>query len=475
MAVADSFANLTDKLPPQSLEAERALIGCILLSNESIDEVADLVQPQHFYLDKHRRITEAIYRLYEGSYGGVDVVTLAEELEKRSELEEVGGHPYLHELMEAVPHAAHAKHYARIIRDKAMLRELREACRQILRDVHEEVEQTDHILSGAEKRIFNILEYKGSSQNLEIREILMQVYDALHERWMNEGGLPGLTTGFTELDKLLAGLHASDLIILAARPSMGKTAFACNVALSVARHAKTVQDAMEHPEGAMPKNGVLLFSLEQSKLELAERFLCICGSLDGHRLKRNELEEEERRKVQQVASDLSELPIFIDDQGGRTMAEVSAIARRMKRRYDIGLVIIDYLQLIEPEDRGANREQQVAQIARRLKYLAKDIRVPVIALAQLNRGVELRENKRPRLADLRESGAIEQDADMVIFLHRDDAYDEQERPGEADVIVAKHRNGPIGMVTVTWLKECLRFTDLSRQDEPAGKYFKDRY
>jgi replicative DNA helicase len=475
MAVARSHTDLTDKLPPQSLEAERALLGCMLLSNESIDDVADLVRPKHFYLDKHRRIAEAICRLYEGSFGGVDAVTLGEELEKRGELEEIGGHVYLHELMEAVPHAVHSRHYASIVRDKAMLRDLREACRQILRDVHDEVESTDAILSAAERRVFNILEYKGSAQNLEIREILMQVYDSLHERWMNEGALPGLGTGFTDLDRLLAGLHATDLIILAARPSLGKTAFACNIALAVARHAKAAQDGTDHSDSHTPKKGVLIFSLEQSKLELAERFLCIVGSLDGHRLKRNELDEDDRRKVQQVASDLSELPIFIDDQGSRSMSEVSAIARRMKRRYGISLIVIDYLQLIEPEDRASNREQQVAQIARRLKHLAKDINVPVVALAQLNRGVELRENKRPRLADLRESGAIEQDADLVLFLHRDDAYDETDNPGEADVIVAKHRNGPIGAVKLTWLKECLRFANYTREEEPAGGYFNDRF
>lgn len=488
MAVGQSLTDLTDKLPPQNLDAERALLGCMLLANETIDEVADIVLPAHFYLDAHRRIAEAIYGLYENMSGGIDVVTVAEQLEKRDELEEIGGPVYLNEIMETVAHGAHAKHYATIVREKAVLRQLREACRQILRDVHDELGDTNNVLNTAERRIFNILELKGSTENLEIREILMEAFDALHERWSREGQLSGMSTGFADLDNLTAGLHPSDLIVLAARPSMGKTALVCNMAYAIAKNAKRTSDAAdEHPPGSIAPGGVLMFSLEQSKLELAERFLCIVGKLDGHRLKQNELGPDEMDQVQRVASQLSELPIFIDDRGGRTMGEIAAIARRTKRRHGIALIVVDYLQLIEPDDRFANREQQVAQTARRLKYLAKEINVPVVALAQLNRAVELRDHKEPRLADLRESGAIEQDADLVMFLHRPEVYwnekdgdpqkvspevlamRENER-GLAQIFVRKHRNGRTGNVNLSWIPESMRFVNRTNRDEPASAH-----
>ncbi len=468
MATATPIQNYFDRLPPQNSDAERAVLGSMLLANEVIDDVADIIQPRHFYSDAHRRIAEAVYSLWERNVSGLDPVTVAEELEKRSDLEEIGGAAYLAEILDSVPYSAHAVHYAGIVRDKYTLRTLREACIDILREVDNESEETPEILAKAEQRIFKILELRGSSNNLTLRDILMETFEAINARWLNEGQLPGLRTGFSDLDAKTNGLHASDLVILAARPSMGKTAFVCNLALAVASNTLEQHRQMEKSASEIPPQGVLLFSLEQSKLELSERFLCIFGKLDGHRLKQGHLEPDERNQVQIAASGLSELPIFIDDQAGRSMAEISAISRRMKRRHNVGLIIIDYLQLIEPDDRKAPREQQVALIARRLKYLAKDMNVPVIALAQLNRGVELREDKRPRLADLRESGAIEQDADLVMFLHRSDAYDPEDNPGVAELIVAKHRNGPTGIVTMTWVKESMRFVDHVDRMEPEG-------
>jgi len=469
MAVANPSVKSFDRLPPQNLDAERSVLGSMLLSNEVIDEVIDIIRPNHFYLDAHQRIARALFDLYENSMGGVDAVTLASELDRRNDLGEIGGASYIAELLESVPHAAHGRHYAQLVREKWVLRQLRETCRLILEDIEEEVENTHQILSHAEQRIFSILETKGSTDNLEIRDILMTTFDSINSRWQNEGKTIGLSTGYADLDQQINGLSPSELIILAARPSMGKTAFVCNLALEVARAARF--EVEDHQPSEFVKKGVLLFSLEQSKLELSERFLCINGKLDGHRLKQGTLEPEEREQVQIAASELSELPILIDDYPGRTMAEIGAISRRLKRKHDISLIIIDYLQLIEPEDKKAPREQQVAQIARRLKFLAKEIDVPVIALAQLNRGVELREQKRPRLADLRESGAIEQDADLVWFLHRPEAYDPEDHPGMAELIVAKHRNGPTGIVNLTWLKESMRFVDYSGIEEPAGGYF----
>jgi len=471
MATAHASSNLSDKLPPQNLDAEKSILGCMLLVNEDIDDVADTIQPHHFYSDAHQRIARAIYGLYESTSGGVDPVTLAEELDRQNDLDEIGGVGYVHEILETVPHAAHAKHYARIVREKSVLRSLRDACTSILAEVFDESDETQKILNSAEQRIFKILELKGNAENLEIRSILMDTFDAIHHRWMNEGKLNGLATGFSDLDSKTNGLHPSDLVILAARPSMGKTAFICNLALSIAKESRLEHESQGGSDAVLPGQGVLIFSLEQSKLELSERFLCIFGKLDGHRLKQGNLEPDEREQVQVSASGLSELPIFIDDQAGRSMAEISAIARRMKRRNDISLIVIDYLQLIEPEDPKSPREQQVAQITRRLKFLAKEIGVPVVALAQLNRGVELREDKRPRLADLRESGAIEQDADLVMFLHRWDAYDPKDRPNEAVIIVAKHRNGPTGEVPLTWIRESMQFVDHSNRAEPEGGYF----
>jgi replicative DNA helicase len=277
-----------------------------------------------------------------------------------------------------------------------------------------------------------------------MEDILLAAMERINSRFEHQGVVSGLTTGFTELDRQTNGFQPSELVIIAARPSMGKTAFVCNVARWVAASAE---------------RGVLLFSLEQSKLELAERFLCIDARLDGHKVRKGLLDEPERHALLAAANTLSNLPMYIDDTPSRTVAQISAITRRLKRRHGLGLVIIDYLQLIEPEDKKANREQQIAQITRRLKGIAKENDLPVVALSQLNRGVELREDKRPRLADLRESGAIEQDADIVMFLHRPEAYKPEDRPGEAEVIVAKHRSGPTGIVTLRWRKESMQFED----------------
>lgn len=444
MSVARPVSNDFEKLPPQNLDAERSVLGCILLLNEAIDEVADVLQARHFYSDVHQRIYAAVHDMYENGMHAIDVVTLAEELDKRSELDEIGGVAYLSEILETVPHAAHAKYYADIVCDKWVQRSLIYACSEILRESYEASGETEDILQRAEQSIFRILEQRESAEKLDIKEILLDAWSRIEERTHIEGAISGLSTGFFDLDKITSGLQPTELIILAARPSMGKTALVCNIAEAVARESK---------------RGVLIFSLEQSKLDLAERLLCSCSQIDGHALRAGDLDESERTEVLKACSELSELPVFIDDQPGRSMAQIGALSRRLKRRHDIGLVIVDYLQLIEPEQMSAPREQQIAQITRRLKFLAKDLNLPIIALAQLNRGVELREDKRPRLADLRESGAIEQDADLVMFLHRPEAYEPTDRPGEADLIVAKHRSGPTGIVRLTWRKEVMRFED----------------
>ena len=454
--MADMSANFQGKLPPQNLVAEQSVLGSILLHNESLDEVADFLQATHFYSEKHQLIYGAIYRMSEAGVRGIDAVTLSEELDARQQLADVGGVPYILEILAAVPHAAHVKYYAEIVRDKWIQRSLTNVCTEVLKECYDGSTDTADILTLAEKGVFGILEQQESGAKISLDEILLDTMDRINTRIGKEGSISGLSTGFTDLDRQTNGFQPAELVIVAARPSMGKTAFVCNLAEWVAGPAEA---------------GVLIFSLEQSKLEIAERFLCIRARLDGHRLRKGLLDEPERNSLLQAANELSSLPMFIDDSPGRTVGQISAITRRLKRRNNIGLVIIDYLQLIEPEDKKSNREQQIAQITRRLKGIAKENSLPVIALSQLNRGVELREDKRPRLADLRESGAIEQDADIVMFLHRPDAYDPADRPGEAEIIVAKHRSGPTGIVTLRWRKESMRFEDYSALEGGAMDNF----
>lgn len=434
------------KLPPQNLEAEQGVLGSVLLVNEAIDEVVEILKPDHFYSDAHQKLFAAILRLHDRGVRGIDAVVLGEELSRVNELDAVGGVEYLAEVLSAVPHAAHAKYYADIVRDKATQRSLTYACNEILTECFDGGRETSDVLAMAEQRIFSILEQQADVEKTALHDILMDAWDRISSRLEKGGEISGLTTGFLELNKILNGFHSTEMIILAARPSMGKTAFVCNIAEAAGRSGTPV----------------IIFSLEQSKLEVAERLLCIRSRVNGHRVRAGELDEVEQDRLMTASQELSELPIYIDDLPGRTMAQIGAICRRLKRRQGLGLIIVDYLQLVEPEDKQAPREQQIALISRRMKFLAKELESPVIALAQLNRGVELREDKRPRLADLRESGSIEQDADVVMFLHRPAAYDPEDRPGEADVIIAKNRSGPTGTATLAWISESMRFADLAR-------------
>ena len=434
------------RLPPQNLDAERGVLGSILLMNEAIDEVGESLKAEHFYSDAHQKMYSAIHRLYENGIRGIDAITLAEELVRSGHYEDVGGAAYLAQILEAVPHAAHVRYYATIVREKWMQRSLIYACTEILSESYEASDDVEGLLQSAERRIFSILESQGDTGSFEIADILLEAFARLEERQSKAGDVTGITSGFTDLDRQTTGFQPTELIILAARPSMGKTALVCNIAEAVARKSG---------------KGVLLFSLEQSNLELAERFLSITARIDGHAIRAGTLTDAQHDAMVQASDDLSKLPLFIDDKPARTMTQMAAIARRQHRKSPLGVIIIDYLQLIEPDDKSSPREQQIAQISRRLKFLAKELKIPVIALAQLNRGVELREDKRPRLADLRESGSIEQDADMVMFLHRPDAYDPEDRPGEAEIIVAKHRSGPTGLIRLTWRKEYMRFENYS--------------
>ncbi len=443
-ATAAPAKSLFDRVPPQDLEAERSVLGSCLLQTDVIDDVLMMIRGSYFYSDAHQKIFGAILAMYEQGIRGIDAVTVNHELQKRGQLDDVGGPTAIMQILATVPHAAYAEHYARIVRDKWLQRTLIDACTETLRESYDSSDETDDILARAEQRVFAIVEQQESIDKFAIKDILDDTFARIFERMDQEGTISGLHTGFDSLDGLTSGFQSSELIVLAARPSMGKTALVCNFALSIARDANA---------------GVLLFSLEQSKLELAERLLCIQARINGHKLRQGDLDEIEQHSLHEASNEMRNFPIFIDDTAGRTISQIAAVSRRLKRRDGIGIVIIDYLQLIESDDKGMPREQQIATITRRLKFLAKDLSIPVIALAQLNRGVEQREDKRPRLADLRESGAIEQDADIVMFLHRPEAYNPEDRPGEADLIIAKNRSGPIGTAPLVWLKEQLRFGD----------------
>ncbi|SFI80966.1 replicative DNA helicase [Planctomicrobium piriforme] len=433
------------KVPPQDLLAEQSVLGAMLLSSEAYDEAIQHIQAPCFYSDSNRRIFQCVHEMYEKGVRAIDVVTLSHELKKRGDYEEIGGAPYLNEVMGSVPHAAHAGYYAKIVREKFLLRSLIEVCERCLKDTYQQDEDVEDLLSRTEKRLFAILEQMENVDSIAIDDILNATFQRIFERMDREESVSGLPTGLHGLDEYTSGFQPTELIVLAARPSMGKTALVCNFALAVAK----------------ANRGVLLFSLEQSKTELAERLLCIQARVSGHKLRKGELGEFEQHTLMEAADKMRQWSIYIDDTAGRTMSQIAAIARRLKRRDKLDIVIIDYLQLIESEDPKIPREQQISSITRRLKFLAKDLSIPVIALAQLNRGVEQREDKRPRLSDLRESGAIEQDADIVMFLHRPEAYDPEDRPGEADLIVAKNRHGPIGTVDLVWLREMLTFGDKS--------------
>ena len=461
MAVAATRSGF-DRLPPQNLEAERGVLGSVLLINDVLDEVADVITPEHFYTDAHRKIFSAIRRLYDNNAYAIDPLTLAEELDKHSELADIGGTAYLEQVLEAVPHAGNARYYAGIVREKWVQRQLIFACNEILAECYDGSNDPNDVLSSAEQRIFRILDDQGAPRKMLIKDILLDAFDRINERMENDEVISGIPTGFTDLDQKLNGLQSSELVVLAARPSMGKTALVCNIAEGVAMGTE--------------RRAVLLFSLEQSNLELAERLLCIRSQVNSHRLRAGTLDDDERKLLVHASQELSEAPLYLDDQPGRTIAQITAVARRLQRRNDVAVVIIDYLQLIEPEDKSAPREQQIALITRRLKALAKELNVPVIALAQLNRGVEHREDKRPRLSDLRESGAIEQDADVVMFLHREDLYFTEEewaqqfpsRPypkNVADLIVAKHRNGRTGNLQLFFRDNFVRFDSYRQVDE----------
>jgi replicative DNA helicase len=415
----------------------------MLRDNDVIEDVTLRLRAEQFYADAHQKIFLAMLALRDNR-APVDLITLAEELKQRGQVEDVGGYGYLGELWDAAPTAANAVYYAQIVRDRAVVRRLIHAGTEILRDAYDQARPPDELLNDAERRILEVAEMGLTDEAVTLNEAIKSAYDRIDKRQGAEGlSISGLSTGFRDLDEITAGLQDSELIIVAARPSVGKTAFALGLTRNV----------------MMDGHGVFLVSLEQSKIELAERLLCCQARVDSHRLRKGNLSAEDIEKLMEAGGELTRAKLFIDDSPAQGMLRIAANARRLKRREKIKLVVIDYLQLIEPESRRDPRQEQVAQISRRLKFLAKELNIPVVALAQVNRSSEDRQDHRPRLADLRESGSIEQDADTVLLLHRPDRYEPGQHEGIIEVIVGKQRNGPTGEVTLAYLKQFMRFED----------------
>lgn len=435
---------------PQSVEAERAVLGSILLLPEVFDEVALILRPRDFYDDANRCLYEHLLQMHDGAQT-IDPMLLVERLRGADQYEAVGGAAYLAEIGQQVTTAAHAAHFARIVAERSVLRSLIHASTDILHDAYDPTADTRQLLSMAEEKVFGILESRGTGEAKPVSEVLQESLERIDARMDQQHAYGGLETGFSDFDQLTGGLQNSELIILAARPSMGKTALAMNIAEHVALQL------------SVP---VLFVSLEMSALELGDRLLCSAAEVNGHRLRNGALTHEERRKLVQTAAEVSQAPLYIDDSPSRTMTEIGANARRLKRRENLGLVVIDYLQLIEPDNPRDPRQEQVAKIARRLKGLARELDVPVLCLAQLNRQVEATRDNKPQLSHLRESGAIEQDADVVMFVHREEYYqsneeDRQRVHGEADLLVRKQRNGPTGDIKLAWAHEFTRFHNFS--------------
>ncbi len=432
-----------DKIPPQDLIAEQSVIGSMLLEKNAVVRALEFLQPDSFYRDAHRYIYETILDLFDRGEP-IDLITVTNELRKSGKLELVGGAVYVADLINSVPTAANVEYYAKIVGEKATLRRLIEAGTKIVRDGFNAAEDVDQIVDNAEKAIFEIALNRVREGFIKIDSVIKGVLDRIDSLYEKKQGLTGTPTGFPDLDQLTAGFQNSDLIIIAARPSVGKTAFALNIAQNVAIKYK------------IP---VAIFSLEMSKEALAQRILCSEAEVDSNKLKTASLSDTGWKKLTRALGRLSEAPIYIDDSATMTATEIRAKARRLKIEQGLGMVIIDYLQLMRGRARVENRVQEISEIARSLKTLARELDVPVVALSQLSRAIEQRTDRMPRLSDLRESGEIEQTADLVMFIHRDDYYNPQsDRGNVAEIIIAKQRNGPIGTIELVFRKEIAKFS-----------------
>ncbi len=448
---------LSDRVQPQSIEAEQAVLGAVLIEGEALLVVMGRLSPEDFYRAAHQRIYEAMLRLNEENEP-IDLITLTTDLQNHKLLEEVGGVGYLTELANAVPTASNVGYYAEILEEKAMLRRLIRAATQIVSSGYASEEDVNQLISDAEQKILEISNRRGDGF-ISIRDVLMDVFERVEFLFNHKGGTTGIASGFPDLDKMTAGFQRNDLIIVAARPSVGKTAFALNIAQNV---------------GVRSKESVAIFSLEMSASQLVQRMICAESNVDAGRMRTGFLEADDWEKLTMAIGSLSEAEIYIDDSPSITVADIRAKCRRLKKERGLGMILIDYLQLIHGRSGGGdNRQQEVSEISRTLKAIARELEVPVIALSQLSRGVEQRQDKRPMMSDLRESGSIEQDADIVAFLYRDDYYNpETEKKNIIEIIIAKQRNGPTGTVELVFLKNFNKFVsvDHSMQDMAVGQF-----
>ncbi len=452
---AGAVSGLAGRSMPESLAAEAAVLGSMLIDPGCISQVVELVKAEAFYRIEHQMMFEAIIGLYEKNRGeGLDGVLLRDELEKRKQLEEVGGAEYIAKVLESVPSSANVMYYANIVKDKQLIREIIVAAGEILDEAYDEAGETSQKLDEAERKIFAVTDKNISGVASALKDLVLSAYELIEKR--KGGHVTGLATGYYELDELTCGLQNGEMIIVAGRPSMGKTTLALNIA--------------EHI-GVAEKIPVAIFSLEMGKQQLAERFLCSKSEIDAQLVRKGMLGTEDYQKLVEVCGSLSEAPIYIDDSAGLTPLALRAKARRLKSQHDIRCIIVDYLQLMSlGVGRIESRQQEITAISRYLKALARELNIPVVVLSQLNRSPEGREGHRPRMSDLRESGSIEQDADVVMLLHREDYYhrgDKEYQPNsKAEIIIAKQRNGPTGLVSLMFREQFTRFENISHMEEP---------
>ena len=445
---------LIEKMPPQNLEAEAAVLGSMLLDKEAIARSVEHLDETSFYTESNRKIYQSILRLYDENKA-VDIVTLIEDLKKRNALEEVGGPSYITDLANSIPTSANVDHYARIVKEKYLLRSLISTATTIAAESYEPSIEVEDLLDRAEKLIFDITsDNKRDARVVEMKDVIKESIETIDRLYQRKENITGIPTGFHDLDVKTAGLQKSDLIVLAGRPSMGKSA----LAISMMEYAAVVE-----------KVPCAYFSLEMSRDQLAQRMLCSIAGVNAHKVRTGFFSQTDWPKLVTAAGKLSESPIFIDDTPGISGLELRAKARRLKARYDIKLLFIDYLQLMRGAARIENRQQEISEISRSMKALARELDIPIIAISQLSRAVEQRADHRPMLSDLRESGAIEQDADMVMLILREEYYTPtEENKGVAEVIIAKQRHGPVGTVKLAFLPEYTRFSNLARAEEEEG-------
>jgi len=436
------------KIPPHDIEAEQAVLGSMLTDQDAVVDAIEILKPEDFYREDNKYIYEAILNLYNKSEP-IDIITLKSELISTGKFEAVGGYEYIALLPDKVPLVANAEKYMRIVEEKSILRKLIKASNDLMALGYEQNEEIDTIMEQAEKKIFDIMQGKNQRGYSSLKDILVDTFAEIEKLYNQKEPITGIPTGFVDLDYKTAGLHKSDLVLIAARPAMGKSAFALNIASHAAIHAKVP---------------VVIFNLEMSKSQLVNRILCSEAMVDSNKIRTGKIEEDDWIKLATALGPLSEAPIYIDDTPGITVTEIRAKCRKLKLEKNIGLVVIDYLQLIQGTGkRNSSREQEISEISRSLKILAKELDVPVIALSQLSRAAEQRTDHRPMLSDLRESGAIEQDADIVMFLYRDDYYNpDSEKKNIAEVIMAKHRAGSTGTVELLWLGNYTKFANIEK-------------